>query len=536
MAFTNRNALIVIGVIVCLRLTTLGLPALIDSTEGRYGSIAQIMLTSGDWIVPQVPMPEGIIPYWGKPPLHFWINALSLKLFGMNEFAARLPSLLGALLTALFVWIFANRFYAREIASKSVIVFLSSGLIFFLSGGVHLDCTLLAAITGALVCFAMAVDSQKTSWGYGFFVSLAAGFMTKGPIAIVLCVAILLLWLILAPTERHCLKRIPWISGALLFLILTVPWFILAERESPGLVKYFFVNENFLRYVQANYGDKYGSGHRKPYGASWVLLAIGFMPWTLALALAWWKLRGRIRECVNPRAPWNAFVFSWALIPPLFFTLARQILPAYLLPAFPGLAILTAVFISQNNGLSVSLNQLYWFVAALFVVVSVALVPVGAWYNAPMGNLAISLAIAILVILGYRKAKKAGLHGDSVLAVSALILVSAFASLLVVAQFKASRDKSTKYIFEYIEQHPHLTPERVAVLYGHPFSAYFYGAAADPDPVLVAPHSPDQVLNSEADHILLKIGDVPRLSAETSAAFEKETQVGKWVLMRRKAN
>lgn len=531
---SQKSASLVIAAIIMLRLCTLGVPALIDSTEGRYASIAQIMLTSGDWLVPQVPMPEGTIPYWGKPPLHFWINALSLKIFGMNEFAARLPSFIGALISALFIWLFANRFFSREVALKSVIIFLSSGLLFFLSGGVHLDCTLLAATTACLTCFALAVDTQKLRWAYSFFVALSCGFMTKGPIALVICGAIIFVWLLLAPTERNCLKRLPWLSGILVFLILTVPWFILAERHSPGLTRYFFVNENFLRYVQSNYGDRYGSGHRKPYGASWVLLALSFMPWTLALALAAWKLRRNFMESVNARMPWHVFIFSWALIPPLFFTFARQILPAYLLPAFPGLAILTAVLVSQHNGLSASLNRLYWFLAGFFSLCAVTVVFVGAWYQASMAELAVGAILATLTVAIFFKCKRANVQGDAALFMSSLILIIFAATLVVEANHKASRDKSTKYIFQHIEDAEHLNPERVAVLYGHPFSAYFYAAASKPDPITITPFAPEKVLESNADHILLKSNDVKRLSQETLDAFQHEIQVGRWVLMRRR--
>ncbi len=75
----------------CVRLATLGAYPLMDTTESRYAEIARKMLETGDWLMPQF---DYGIPFWGKPPLSTWLSAASMAVFGVNEFAARLPSLL----------------------------------------------------------------------------------------------------------------------------------------------------------------------------------------------------------------------------------------------------------------------------------------------------------------------------------------------------------------------------------------------------------------------------------------------------------
>jgi hypothetical protein len=76
----------VLALAVLVRLLFLGSYPLADTTEARYAEVARLMLVSGDWITPQI---EAGVPFWGKPPLSFWLTAGSFKLFGISEFAAR---------------------------------------------------------------------------------------------------------------------------------------------------------------------------------------------------------------------------------------------------------------------------------------------------------------------------------------------------------------------------------------------------------------------------------------------------------------
>src|SRR5262245_8863343 len=80
-----RGLVPILGVLMLARLLTLGIAPLYDPTEGRYATIAKHMLVSGDWVTPRL---DYVTPFWGKPPLHFWMTAVCLKLFGMNAFAA----------------------------------------------------------------------------------------------------------------------------------------------------------------------------------------------------------------------------------------------------------------------------------------------------------------------------------------------------------------------------------------------------------------------------------------------------------------
>ena len=139
-------------------------------------------------------------------------------------------------------------------------------------------------------------------------------------------------------------RRLPWISGVAIAVSVAAPWYVLAERANPGFLRYFLINEHFLRYLRHDYGDRYGGGHTQPYGASWVMLVVAFMPWTpLLIRFAIQSWRGRRIATAEPRDMWLTYAIVWGVTPAVFFTLCRQILVTYVVPGFAGLALVTAV-------------------------------------------------------------------------------------------------------------------------------------------------------------------------------------------------
>lgn len=119
-----------------LRLVSLGAYPLADSTEARYGNIARLMLETGDWITPQYSLG---VPFWGKPPLSTWLSAGAMKIFGINEFAARFPSYLMALAVLVLVWQLASRHKGRDCAMAAVLVLATSAIFIVSSGAIMTD-------------------------------------------------------------------------------------------------------------------------------------------------------------------------------------------------------------------------------------------------------------------------------------------------------------------------------------------------------------------------------------------------------------
>lgn len=295
-AFYDRaitRGVIFIVLILCLRAATMEVLDLIDPTESRYAFVSQEMYLSKDWLTPKLPSINGTEPYLGKPPLHFWIGAAVYSMFDVDEWTTRLPSFLATLVTCGMMFLFATNFFSRSVAVHSVLIALSSGLFFFFAGGSVVDATLSACIAGSLVSFALGHNEKFSAWGrrfwsLGAFVFLGLGFLTKGPVAIVLVALPLLLWAACTRSFARLLSA-PWVLGAFLFLLIVAPWFIMEEQANPDFLRYYFVQENFQRYLIHDYGDRYGTGHVYMRGSVWWMAALSFLPWTLLLGMVPWK-------------------------------------------------------------------------------------------------------------------------------------------------------------------------------------------------------------------------------------------------------
>ena len=351
-AITTVWLMVAVLVVMGLRLAMLGWPAVSDTTESRHAVIAMRMAETGDWVTPRAYFHGRLIPFWGKPPLQFWLTAASFRLLGISEWSARLPGYLAGLAMLGITFAFARRFWSREAAAISTAVLASSLLFFGLAGSVTLDVTLAAssaAAMAAFACFAATPDVRaRRWWGIGFAAALALGMLIKGPIAVAFAVLSVLAWVAIG-RRWNLLVTYPWFSGMAVFLAGTLPWYLLAERATPGFLRYFFINEHILRFITHDYGDLYGSGHTQPFGAVWLMLLAGALPWTVVFVRAAVARVSRRRATLPD--PLLDYVLIWALVPPVFFTFARQLLATYLLPGFAGMAVLAGVALAgQQDG------------------------------------------------------------------------------------------------------------------------------------------------------------------------------------------
>jgi 4-amino-4-deoxy-L-arabinose transferase-like glycosyltransferase len=388
--------------VAAFRLMTLGSFALTDNTEARYAEIGWQMCRSGDWVTPRLYMSGALVPFWAKPPLFFWTTALSFGAFGPSEWAARFPNFLFAALMVAATIAFGRALWGMRVGALAGLILASSGLFFILSGSCVLDMALAACVSAAVMCFAMFVKAagshgrHQAWWGRAFFLSLGLGCLAKGPVAVVLVGLSLVAWLAMT-REWHLLRRLPWLTGVLLASLVALPWFVLAERATPGFLRYFIINEHILRYVRSDYGDLYGNGRTQIYGASWVMLAVTFLPWSpwlLRCGIDQW--RHRHVSTTQPRDPWLLLAVIWGLTPAVFFTLCRQILVTYMLPGFPALALATAVLLvrwSETTYAADLLRGLRIFAAGLGGLLAVGLIA-----QIVLGSISPLLAMTLIAI------------------------------------------------------------------------------------------------------------------------------------------
>lgn len=350
--------------LLCLRFFSLGTYPLMDTTEARYAEMARKMIETGNWLQPQF---DYGIPFWGKPPLSFWGSAVLMKCFGISETSARLaPFLVTTAMAALFCcWPFRRQLPEKALACAAV--FLSSVIGIIASGAVMTDAFLALGTTLSLLAFWRTVSEKGSRyWGYLIFVGLAIGVLSKGPLALVLSAMPVFFWALLTRSWGLLRERVPVVGGTLLLLALTVPWYWAAECRTPGFLRYFIIGEHFQRYLVSGWdGDLYGAGHSRAIGTIWLYALEAFLPWTLLLPFLL-----RIPRCLtavklfpichgHPAGKWGneeqrqhvsqqLFLWCWALCPLAFFTVARNILPAYVLPAVPAWCLLLTLRLWQS--------------------------------------------------------------------------------------------------------------------------------------------------------------------------------------------
>lgn len=353
--------------ILLLRLLAMWLIPLTDSTEARYAEIARKMLETDNWITPQY---DYGVPFWAKPPLSTWVSAGSMKFFGVNEFASRLPSLLCclALLFFMYSWLKENK---NNIALLSIVI-LSTSILFFGSAGlVMTDLCLIFASTLAMVSFWNAVVVNKGKLcGYIFFVSLAIGLLAKGPLILVLVGLPTGIWTLLNRQLNLVWARLPWITGILLTAILAVPWYYIAEQHTPGFLQYFIIGEHLNRFLVSGWaGDMYGHAHSEPLGMIWLYLLLGFTPWIGLVAVLSVKHRARLNWRPLFKDTWLNYLFLWSIMPIVFFTFAHNIISPYALPAMPACAILIAEFFINFNKKDGQFNKKIFFQLSILIPV-----------------------------------------------------------------------------------------------------------------------------------------------------------------------
>lgn len=372
----RTNLIGLLGTLLLVRILAMVLLPLADTTEPRYAEIARLMLVTNDWITPWF---EPDVPFWGKPPLSFWAQALSFKLFGINEFAGRLPALLAFLASAWMLWRLASAVVGRPVANAALVVYSGMLITFIAAGTVMTDPYLALGTSWCMVAFYLAPKEPVWYWRYGFFIGLGIGLLAKGPLALVITGAPIAVWVLLQGKLMFYLRAMPWVKGTLLTLAITLPWYILAELKTPGFINYFIVGEHFMRFVDPGWmGDLYGHAHKEPKGTIWLHWLAGASPWgPLALIL----LVGHLCKASWRRNLWQAtqqpvviYVLLWALVTPVFFTPAGNVIWTYVLPSMPAFALLMGwAMVRLNNGQKwrqIGFNLVSWSMPLAAIVFS----------------------------------------------------------------------------------------------------------------------------------------------------------------------
>jgi len=308
----------------------LGAAPLMEPDEGRNAEKAREILLLQDWVIPH----ENFHPVLDKPIFFYWLVALSYKLFGVSEWAARLPAALAALGCVLLLDNFVRRHWGKWQALWSGLILLTSVEFFFLARVVIFDMPLTFFLTLALCAFYEASHCEEIKYRrvlclllYG---ALGAATLIKGLIGIVIPGLVIFFYLLLS-RQWSVLRRIHLLPGILLFLAIALPWYLQAEARHEGYLRYYFWEEHFGRFSSNDFERNQPWYYFIPVGL------IGFLPWTLLIPSF---IRKRRRTTFDDK---TLFMVLWVVLPFLFFSASKSKLPHYILPIFPPLAVLTAV-------------------------------------------------------------------------------------------------------------------------------------------------------------------------------------------------
>ena len=325
----------VFAAIVALACANLGSRDLLHPDEGRYAEIAREMAVTGDFVTPRL---NGL-KYFEKPPLQYWITAAAFRAFGVHEWTARLWPALAGLLAVATVGVagcalagpalgaFAAIALAGTLwhAGMAQILSLDSGLAFFLALG-------FAALVAAQGrdC---STESRR-AWMWLGWAALAGATLSKGPIGVALPAGAVVVYCALC-RDYALLRRLHLLSGGMIFLALTAPWFVAVARANGEFLSFFFIHEHLERFLTEE--------HRR-VGAWWYFVPLalaGSLPWLAALVYGvprTWRDRA-----AGPREfSWRRLALVWAAFVFLFFSASGSKLPSYILPMFAPLALVAA--------------------------------------------------------------------------------------------------------------------------------------------------------------------------------------------------
>lgn len=369
-----RPVFIVVTTALIVHLAGTWILPLIDRDETFYAEVSREMNQRGDYLVPHFNNEAWL----EKPPLLYWCQSVSFRVFGDNEFGARFPGVVASVLSALVVFGFCSRFHEQGVAVRAAILFtLCAEMVIFGTAGVT---DMLATLFVTIAAWAgwelldrtrVRTDKSRRFWWWTFYLALALTFLAKGPLLILPLGGLFVFWKWARVPDFFRIMKFG--RGLALVAALCACWLVPVLVKTKGeLFSVLILREVLRRFVVADHG--HGASSLLHYLLMlpfyFLLVFPAFFPWSLWLP----KTLSRFRR---QRSETDIYLVSCVLFTFLLFTLPNTKLIHYTLPAFPILACLVAPVIPE-------LDFRRWAVimAAFNVGVSFLLFPLAARYSA----------------------------------------------------------------------------------------------------------------------------------------------------------
>jgi hypothetical protein len=286
---------------------------------------------TGDYLAPQF----NFQPRDQKPPLVYWAVLISYKIFGVNEFAVRVPGAAAAIGILLFCYGAAFKLFGARAALIAAAVVSTTPRVFILARRLPIDILLLFFLTGTLFFLIRALQNKNFLSWVPVYVFTSLGFLTKGPVAVIIPAASCLIWILWS--RRMRVSETHLLPGILIFMAISLPWYLLIFRAHGWTyISSFFLRDNFGRFAAETLGPSRG-----PFYYITVYLT-DFFPWSLLAlfaAIRLWTLRRREQPITGYS---YGLPLIWCALVFILFSLSKNKQEYYIAPMYPAAAIILA--------------------------------------------------------------------------------------------------------------------------------------------------------------------------------------------------
>ncbi len=320
-------------------LVNLGGPSLWDANEAFYAETPREMLESGNYLAPTFNF-QARPP---KPPLTYWAVLASYHLLGVNELSVRIPGAIASAGTLVFVFALGRVLYSWRAGMLAAAVCCTTPRFLVLARKLPIDALLLFCLTATAYFIVYATKAKSRRAWYAAYVFAGLGFMTKGPIALVIPAGAYLGWSLLA--GRMNLRECRPLRGAALIALVVLPWYIVIYlADGWTYIAGFFLRDNLGRYAAESFGPSRGLFYYLPAYAG------DFFPWSVLSVAAFavlWVERKQLRPLQRIA---TGFPISWSVLVFVFFSLSRNKQEYYIASVYPLLSVLLAGVLTEMCG------------------------------------------------------------------------------------------------------------------------------------------------------------------------------------------
>ncbi|MGF1541844.1 MAG: glycosyltransferase family 39 protein [Pleurocapsa sp.] len=344
---------------------------LYEPHEGHFAMVGEEMRLRGDWMTPHL---NGA-PYLNKPPLLYWLIALTMGIFSPSEFTARLPLVLFGWLGIVVTWKWSRDLwgiYASRVAALMLSVTLGW---FIFTHQILLDVPLGTLLLISNYCLWRSLYDSKSYYWYGAYISLGLCLLTKGLIGIVFPLVGCLV-LIAVRRDYKIIKRLSLFRGLLLVLAVVLPWLIAVEQANPGFLHYFIFNEHLDRLFDRRFPPDYEVSKISAVGylgitAAWCFPWILFLPSVIKFNWQQWRQGFKLPVEIPQRQRSDGiFLLAIAFILPLIFFLPLSSrLIYYSIPAIPPYIILCGGWLNNNRSFNKLNLKIYGLIAIILGII-----------------------------------------------------------------------------------------------------------------------------------------------------------------------